>query len=227
MVQRGRTQLSLRHHGFSSHGDRVGFFWLICLAAWVLVAVLGIFGCDDGLSGCGPHSERVGSAVAVGNLSCSAGHGILVPLPGIEPESPALQGRFLTTGPPGKYLYFPPTVVIQMTCPRTHGQLRDGSRGGEHAKEARMGAGRGGPATLRLKRMVLILRRKPIMGGTRGWRGPRSPGGGLCVPSPAHHPPAQPSNTTASLAPVFSAALCRGSISGRWPAACTKWLLHL
>ena len=27
--------------------------------------------------------------------------GILVPLPGIEPVSPALQGRFLTTGPPG------------------------------------------------------------------------------------------------------------------------------
>ena len=31
-------------------------------------------------------------------------HGILVPWPGIEPVSPALQGRFLTTGPPGKSL---------------------------------------------------------------------------------------------------------------------------
>ena len=28
--------------------------------------------------------------------------GILVPQPGIEPMTPALQGRFLTTGPPGK-----------------------------------------------------------------------------------------------------------------------------
>ena len=28
--------------------------------------------------------------------------GILVPQPRIEPESPALQGRFLTPGPPGK-----------------------------------------------------------------------------------------------------------------------------
>lgn len=52
MVQRGRIQLSLRLRGFGSHGNRVGFFLLICLAEWVLVAVLGIFGCGDGLSGC-------------------------------------------------------------------------------------------------------------------------------------------------------------------------------
>ena len=30
--------------------------------------------------------------------------GILVPQPGIEPISPALEGKFLTTGPPGKSL---------------------------------------------------------------------------------------------------------------------------
>ena len=35
-------------------------------------------------------------------FSCSAACGILVPPPGIEPASPALEGRFLTTGPPGK-----------------------------------------------------------------------------------------------------------------------------
>ena len=34
-------------------------------------------------------------------LSCSSACGILVSRPGIEPPSPALQGRFLTTGPPG------------------------------------------------------------------------------------------------------------------------------
>ena len=28
--------------------------------------------------------------------------GVLVPRPGIEPMSPALEGRFVTTGPPGK-----------------------------------------------------------------------------------------------------------------------------
>ena len=31
-------------------------------------------------------------------------HGILVPQPGIEPVSPRLEGRALTTGPPGKSL---------------------------------------------------------------------------------------------------------------------------
>ena len=35
-------------------------------------------------------------------LSCSIACGILVPQPGIEPASPALQSRFLTTGLPGK-----------------------------------------------------------------------------------------------------------------------------
>ena len=30
---------------------------------------------------------------------------VLVPRPGIEPTSPALQGRFLITGPPGSHIY--------------------------------------------------------------------------------------------------------------------------
>ena len=34
--------------------------------------------------------------------SCSAACGILLPRPGIKPVSPVSQGRFLTTGPPGK-----------------------------------------------------------------------------------------------------------------------------
>ena len=38
----------------------------------------------------------------VSGLSCFEACGILVPQPGIEPVSPALPGRFLTTGPPGK-----------------------------------------------------------------------------------------------------------------------------
>ena len=36
--------------------------------------------------------------------SCFLACGILVPSPGIKPMSPALQGRFLTAGPPGKSL---------------------------------------------------------------------------------------------------------------------------
>ena len=37
-------------------------------------------------------------------FSCPAAYGILVFQPGIEPESPALQGGFLTTQPPGMSL---------------------------------------------------------------------------------------------------------------------------
>jgi len=44
------------------------------------------------------------SVVARGGLSCSEACGILVPPPGIEPLSPALEGGCLTIGPPGKSL---------------------------------------------------------------------------------------------------------------------------
>ena len=42
------------------------------------------------------------SLVVSRGLSCSKACGILVPRPGINPSSPALEGRFLTTGPPGR-----------------------------------------------------------------------------------------------------------------------------
>ena len=42
---------------------------------------------------------------------------ILVPQPGIEPESPTLKCGFLTTGPPGKSLQIP-YVVITEACPK-------------------------------------------------------------------------------------------------------------
>ena len=40
--------------------------------------------------------------VAVRGLICPVACEILVPRPGIEPSSTALEGGFLTTGPPGK-----------------------------------------------------------------------------------------------------------------------------
>ena len=40
--------------------------------------------------------------VVVRGLHCSVACGSLAPRPGTEPASPALQGGFLTTGPPGK-----------------------------------------------------------------------------------------------------------------------------
>ena len=64
------------------------FIWL----QPVLVVALRIFCCH----------ERA-SLVAWGcALRCSAACGILVPRPGIKPACPALEGRFLTTAPPGK-----------------------------------------------------------------------------------------------------------------------------
>ena len=43
-----------------------------------------------------------GSVVAACSLSCPVECGNLVPLRGIQPVSPALEGGFLTAGPPGK-----------------------------------------------------------------------------------------------------------------------------
>ena len=57
------------------------------------------------LSGCGAlAAEYTGSTVAARGLRYSVACGIIVPQPGIKPRSPALQGRFLTTGPPGRSL---------------------------------------------------------------------------------------------------------------------------
>lgn len=59
--------------------------------------------CGSGLSICSALApERTGSGVGALGLSCTWPPGALVPLPGIEPESPALRGGFLPTGPAEK-----------------------------------------------------------------------------------------------------------------------------
>jgi len=56
-----------------------------------------------GLSSCDPQApECVGSVAVAHRLSCSETCGILAHRLGNEPMSPALQGGFLTTGPPVK-----------------------------------------------------------------------------------------------------------------------------
>ena len=56
-----------------------------------------------GFSCCGAQAlECRDSVVAAHRLDCPLACGILVPQPGIKPVSPALEGGFLTTGPPGK-----------------------------------------------------------------------------------------------------------------------------
>ena len=53
----------------------------------------------------------LGPVVAACRLSCPHGMWGIVPTPGIEPMSPALESGFLTTGLPGKS----PTFVIYVT----------------------------------------------------------------------------------------------------------------
>ena len=88
------------------------WFTMLCLSKYFL---LFIYFAASGLSCCLWifTSESVGSffIAAQGLLSglvrwpsCRAACGILVPWPGIKPSSPALEGRFLTTGPPWKSL---------------------------------------------------------------------------------------------------------------------------
>ena len=66
----------------------------ICLAVLSLGVACGVF----------TASRRILCCSRAWRLSCSEAGGIFVPQPGIKPMSPALQGRFLTTGPPGKSL---------------------------------------------------------------------------------------------------------------------------
>ena len=61
----------------------------------------GSFVVTRGLPSCGARALEC-SVVTVLGPSCPAAHGIPVPRPGIKPASPALAGRFSTTGPPGK-----------------------------------------------------------------------------------------------------------------------------
>ena len=92
------------------------FFFLIFIyghAGFSLVAV-----CWFSLSSCGARAPgHVGSVVVALELSCASSVvvvcglsrpvacGILVPWPGIKSVSPALEGGFFITGPPGKSLF--------------------------------------------------------------------------------------------------------------------------
>ena len=76
------------------------FIWLgqiIAVAPGIFIAPRGAFHCV-GLSTCGTWAQWWLCSGLVAPAAC----GILGPWPRIEPVSPALQGRLLTTGPPGK-----------------------------------------------------------------------------------------------------------------------------
>ena len=80
------------------------FFFLVLLILfiwlhWVLVAACGFFHCSAWAS-----LQLWCAGSRAHGLSCPTACGILVPPPGIKPMSPALEGGFLTTGLPGKFL---------------------------------------------------------------------------------------------------------------------------
>ena len=66
----------------------------------VLAAARRVFTASWGIFHCSTWTL----VVALWLSSCAEASGNLVPRPGIEPKSPALPGRFLTTAPPGKSL---------------------------------------------------------------------------------------------------------------------------
>ena len=90
----------------------IWLFWVFVAACALLVAAHRLlFSCDArvpehvGSVVCGTRALwlRCSSSVVVAHrLSCPTAREILVPQPGIERASPALEGRFFTTGPPGK-----------------------------------------------------------------------------------------------------------------------------
>ena len=85
------------------------FLWLSTIPLCIWTTSFLSFGCAGSLLqrvvffSCGARAvECVGSVVVSHGLSCPAACGILVTWPGMEPGSPASEGRFSTTGPPGK-----------------------------------------------------------------------------------------------------------------------------
>ena len=76
----------------------------------LLSSCAALSSCGARLSSCGVQAlEHTRASVKACGPSCPAAYGIRGPRPGIEPASLALEGGFLTTGPPGKSL---PTLLI-------------------------------------------------------------------------------------------------------------------
>ena len=77
----------------------------LLIAVASLVAEYGLLGALA--SGVAVHGlESTGRAVTVHGLTCPVVCGLVVPGPGVEPLSPTLAGRLLTTGPPEKSLIY-------------------------------------------------------------------------------------------------------------------------
>ena len=77
------------------------FFFLMSIF-WCLFVYLNVSGLSCGMWKLPCVMWKLSLQFINSGLRCFVACGILVPRPGIEPVSPVLQSRFLTTGPPGK-----------------------------------------------------------------------------------------------------------------------------
>ena len=74
-------------------------FFFLQMKPFVIHLLISLYFC------CSGSLQFTGSLVGAQGLSCPVARGILAPEPGTEPASPALQGRFLMTGPSGEILH--------------------------------------------------------------------------------------------------------------------------
>ena len=82
---------------------RVIFIYLATLSSWLQHSG-PLLQCQDSSCDTQRAPECMGSVVAMCRLSCSVAYRILIPQPGMEPASPAIQGRFFTTESAGESL---------------------------------------------------------------------------------------------------------------------------
>ena len=83
--------------------------------------------CGSRLSSCGMRAlEHVGASVKACGPSCPTAYGTLGPRPGIEPTSLALEGGFLTTGPPALPTFLIINVkLLDLVFQASHSLMQD------------------------------------------------------------------------------------------------------
>ena len=99
------------------------FYFFDCSGSWLLcglspVAGRRLWGTRTSVT-TAPRLLSLDAEVVALGLSCPMVCGVLVPRPGIEPVSPALEGGFLTTGPPRKATppcFLTPTQHSERNC---------------------------------------------------------------------------------------------------------------
>ena len=149
-------------------------------------------------------------SVAARRLSCPAACGILVSRPGIESRSPALEGGFLTTGPPGKSQLPGSWMDLLISLPPRTGRWQ--LHVSQHNQESR-------------KNKVRNAAWNSVQGWIREWRTAMADDGGEWVPRVAVSMvasgcPAAPESAAGLL--FLLGLLLRGFLPG-WMAVASWW----